>query len=77
MKHITMLDLRRDAEGIVSRVLKGERFVLTRRGKAVARLEPVIDKRADADDAFYALTDLAVGGESITNRQIDEAVYGR
>ncbi len=37
----TMVELGRDAEGILRRVAKGERFLLTHRGRPAARLEPV------------------------------------
>jgi len=77
MKRVSMLDLRRDAEGIIARVQKGERLVLTRRGKPVARLEPIAGERPDGDDPFYALAELAGPGESLTNAQIDQAVYGQ
>jgi prevent-host-death family protein len=72
-----MLDFRRDAERILDQIQKGERLILTRRGKPVARLEPIMAQRPDADDPFYALTDLAESGDSLTNPQIDEAVYGK
>ncbi len=41
MKTVTMLQFRRDAEGILRRVARGERFVLSHRGRPAARLEPV------------------------------------
>jgi len=36
-----MLEFRRDAAGILRRVAKGERLVLSHRGKPAARLEPL------------------------------------
>jgi prevent-host-death family protein len=42
MKTVTMLEFRRDAEGVLRRVAKGERFVISHRGKPAARLEPLI-----------------------------------
>ncbi len=77
MKKISMLDLRLDAERILARVQKGERMILTRRGKPVARLEPVADDAPDPDDPFYALTDLAGPGDSLSNAEIDACLYGR
>jgi prevent-host-death family protein len=41
MKTVTMLEFRQDAEGVLRRVAKGERFVLSHRGKPAARLEPL------------------------------------
>jgi prevent-host-death family protein len=75
MKTISMLDFRLDAERIIAQVQKGERMVLTRRGKPVARLEPITEEVA-VDDPFYALADLAQPGESLSNADIDRAVYG-
>jgi antitoxin (DNA-binding transcriptional repressor) of toxin-antitoxin stability system len=77
MKTVSMLDFRLDAERIIARIQKGERLVLTRRGKPVARLEPIVDAGIDADDPFYALCDLAEPGGSMTNEQIDETLYGQ
>ena len=41
MKTVTMLEFRRNAESLLRRVAKGERFVLSHRGKPAARLEPL------------------------------------
>ena len=41
MRTVTMLEFRRNAEGILRRVARGERFVLSDRGRPAARLEPV------------------------------------
>lgn len=73
-----MLELRRDAERIVRRIQAGERLVLTYRGKPVARIEPVSDATADADDPFYTLDCLAdTQGSTLSNREMDEILYGR
>jgi prevent-host-death family protein len=78
MKTITMLDLRQRAEEIIAQVQKGQRLILTRRGKPVARLEPFVPPSVTGDDPFYAIDELAVeGGEPLSNRQIDEIVYGQ
>jgi prevent-host-death family protein len=77
MKQVSMVDFRRDAERIIGQVQKGERLILTRRGKPVARLEPIREEPLNADDPFYALCDLAEPVGSLTDRQIDEIVYGQ
>ena len=77
MKTISMLDFRNDAERILAQVIKGERMVLTRRGKPVARLEPIAQNTPDEDDSFYSLTDLAETGKSLSNKQIDDILYGK
>jgi prevent-host-death family protein len=78
MKSVSMVDLRLNAEKIIARVQKGERIVLTRRGKAVARLEPIVSDSVRSDDPFYSLGSLAEAGSgSMTNDQIDELLYGK
>jgi prevent-host-death family protein len=77
MKSVSMVELRLDAERIIGRVQKGERVILTRRGKPVARLEPIGSSAPDADDPFYSLTHLAESGPGLSNSQIDELLYGQ
>ncbi len=72
-----MLDFRLNTEHIIMQVQKGQRMILTRRGKPVARLEPIDDQEPDTDDPFYSITDLAVEGASLSNKQIDEILYGQ
>ena len=77
MKTVSMVDFRLHAEKILAQVQKGQRIVLTRRGKPVARLEPINDRVKRADDPIYSLHKLAEpGGGSLTNEQIDEILYG-
>lgn len=77
MKSISMLDFRLDAERIIGQVQKGQRMILTRRGKPVARLEPIEAELPDSDDSFYSLSDLADEGASLNNSQIDKLLYGQ
>jgi prevent-host-death family protein len=77
MKKVSLLDFRLDAERILAQVQKGQRMILTRRGKPVARLEPLASETPGTDDPFYALTELAVPGKPLTNAEMDEAVYGQ
>ena len=72
-----MLAFRRDAERVLAKVQKGERLILTHRGKPVARLEPIRAESLDRDDPFYSLCELAETAGSLTNQQIDEIVYGQ
>jgi prevent-host-death family protein len=76
MKKVSMLDFRLDADCIIARVQKGERLVLTKRGKPVARLEPIADAAPDLEDPFYALAEISAPGASLSNAQIDGIVYG-
>ena len=77
MKTISMLDFRHHAEKIIDQVQKGQRMILTRRGKPVARLEPIVQEEVGADDPFYSLTDMAEPGASLTNAQIDDILDGK
>lgn len=71
-----MLDFRLDAERIIAQVQKGQRMILTRRGKPVARLEPIVEEVPAAEDPFYSLSDLAEPGDSLSNEAIDKLLYG-
>lgn len=82
MKTISMLDFRQNADKIIAQVQKGQRMILTCRGKPVARLEPIIKEAANGDDPFYSLSELSGAtdggvGESLTNAQIDGILYGQ
>ena len=77
MKTLSMVELRTRAEEVIRQVVHGERFVLTYRGKAVARLEPVPSESPIGDDSFYSLCALADEKQSsIDNTDIDRIVYG-
>jgi len=76
-KTVSMLDLRAHAKQIVGQVRAGEALVLTYRGRPALRLEPIRPPTVEADDPFYRLGELAKRrGSSLTNRQIDDIVYG-
>ena len=78
MKTISLLDFRLDAERILAQVQQGQRMILTRRGKPVARLEPISNEGIGTEDPFYRLGELSSEtGTSLTNDQIDEIVYGQ
>ena len=78
MTSVSMVELRRDAEGVLSRVGRGERLVLTYRGRPVARLEPYTESALLADDPVYRLAESAVDqGDSLSNEEIDAVVYGQ
>ena len=72
-----MRDLRAHAKQIVGQVRAGETIVLTYRGRPALRLEPICPGTVEADDPFYRLGELSQRrGASLTNRQIDDLVYG-
>ncbi len=78
MATVSMVELRRDAEGILQRVGRGERLVLTYRGRPAARLEPFTESATPADDPIYRLAELSVDqGGPLTNEEMDAIVYGQ
>ncbi len=77
MKTVSLLEFRKKARTVLNCVKRGQSVVLTYRGKPVARLEPMTSRSAPEPDPFYSLDRLAaVGGESLSNDEIDRAVYG-
>jgi prevent-host-death family protein len=78
MKTVSMLEFRNRADAVLKQVGKGEAFVLTYRGRPVARLEPIARPTISADDPIYGLDQLASDAAGpLTNAEIDETVYGR
>ncbi len=81
MKTVTMLEFRRDAESVLRRVTKGERFVLSHRGKPVARLEPIGGPSAAdaAPDPFLTIGQRATPSPKgrTVHREIDQVLYGK
>ena len=78
MRTVSMLQFRREAADILQSVRHGESWILTYRGKPVARLEPIAaSPEPPRDDPFYSLCDHARDdGDSLTNPQIDDLIYG-
>lgn len=79
MSTVTMLDFRRDPRSIIRRIVGGEELILTYRGKAVMRLEPVKREAPPADDPIYRLSEFAQDAEPLPDRErdreIDRLVY--
>lgn len=77
MKAISVLEFRKQAASILKQVQQGQRFIVTYRGKEVARLEPVTRDIDPSDDPFYALDRLASEtGKSLSNAEMDRIIYG-
>ncbi len=80
MKTVTMLEFRRNAEGILRRVSKGERFVLSHRGRPAARLEPIAAGTPPdlANDPFFTIDRRATPSPKGGTRHedIDRILYG-
>ena len=75
-----MLEFRRNARRALEAVRRGERILLTYRGEAVARLEPVRPEPTAIpdDDPLLRIEDFAVDGPGgpLPNEAIDRIVYG-
>ena len=77
MKTITMLDLRRNAKQIVDRAKHGERMLLLYRGAPSVILEPYREEKVDyRDDPLFSLAPVVEKGESLSNEEMDEIIYG-
>ncbi|MGQ0813780.1 MAG: type II toxin-antitoxin system Phd/YefM family antitoxin [Gemmatimonadota bacterium] len=80
MKTLSMLEFRRHAKRALDAVRRGERLLLTYRGKPVAWVEPVKPEAAVVpdDDPLLRVDDFAVDGPGgvLPNEQIDRVIYG-
>ena len=77
MRTVSMLELRRNAQDIIGQVQRGERLILTYRGKPMARIEP-LETDLSEDDPFYRLADLAdSNADGLTNQEMDATIYGQ
>jgi hypothetical protein len=74
-----MLEFRRDAEAIIRKAQRGQRMILTYRGKPVLRLEPILGDEPVDDDPIYHLDEIAENqtkAAELNNEQIDQILYG-
>ncbi len=80
MKTVTMLEFRRNAEAVLGRVAKGERVLLSHRGKPAARLEPVhpAETGEAGADLFLEIAGRAQPSSrgKTRHRDIDAILYG-
>jgi antitoxin (DNA-binding transcriptional repressor) of toxin-antitoxin stability system len=80
MKTITMLEFRQNAQSILRRIAKGERLLLSHRGKPAARLEPLTTEadKVPSNDPFLTISSRATAGTKGKTRHadIDRIVYG-
>jgi len=80
MKTITMLEFRQNAQSVLRRIAKGERFFLSHRGKRAARLEPLTTtpNNAASNDPFLTIGSRATPSPKGKTRHadIDRIVYG-
>ncbi|MDD5261241.1 MAG: type II toxin-antitoxin system prevent-host-death family antitoxin [Methylacidiphilales bacterium] len=81
MKTVTMLEFRRNAAGILKRLAKGERMLLSHRGRPAARLEPIhaTASQSPLNDPFLTIGARAKPSPKGKTRHadIDAILYGR
>jgi prevent-host-death family protein len=81
MKTVTMLEFRQNAQSVLRRVARGERLLLSHRGKPAVRLEPLTTApdKALSNDPFLMIGSRATAGPKGKTRHadIDRIVYGR
>lgn len=79
-KTVTMLEFRKNAGGILRRIAKGERLVLSHRGKPAARLEPLQTgpHTNSPDDPFLTIGRRATASPKGKTKHayIDRILYG-
>jgi antitoxin (DNA-binding transcriptional repressor) of toxin-antitoxin stability system len=80
LKTITMLEFRQNAQSVLRRIAKGERLLLSHRGKPAARLEPLTTLANDvrSNDPFLTIGSRATASPKGKTRHvdIDRIVYG-
>ena len=81
MKTVTMLEFRQHAQSVLRRIAKGERLLLSHRGKPAARREPLMNAPNDvlSNDPFLTIGSRATASTNGKTRHadIDRIVYGR
>jgi antitoxin (DNA-binding transcriptional repressor) of toxin-antitoxin stability system len=81
MKMISLRHLRRNAKIILHRLGRGERFVLSYRGRPAAELEPLkaANSIIQANDRFLTIARRALPSpkRKTNHRDIDKILYGR
>lgn len=77
MRIVSLLEFRKNSKKILEWAKRGERMIMTYRGKPVFRIEPIGDTEPGEHDMFYQIDRLADNaGESLTNEEMDSTVYG-
>ncbi len=76
MKTISFLEFRKNSKKVLEWARRGERMIMTFRGKPVCRIEPIKEKPGP-EDPFYQITHLAEDKVGLlNNKEIDKIVYG-
>ena len=78
-KSVTVLEFRRDTEGFLRRIDKGERLILFYRGKPAARLEPIhsLSRAPRKSDPFLTIGHRATASPKriAKHHDIDRILY--
>jgi antitoxin (DNA-binding transcriptional repressor) of toxin-antitoxin stability system len=79
METISMLEIRRNAKGLVERLGRGESFRITYRNRTVGELfPPKVRYEISPDDPVYRIAEMAEDlGGGLDSREIDRIVYGQ
>ena len=79
METISVLEIRRNAKGLVERLGRGESFRITYRNRTVGELfPPKASYEVSPDDPVYRVAEMAEDlGGGMNSREIDRIVYGR
>jgi antitoxin (DNA-binding transcriptional repressor) of toxin-antitoxin stability system len=76
MVTISVLEFRRQAKSVIRRLRQGQRMILTYRGKAVARMEPILGETVAEDDPIYSLAELATRDLApCSNEEMERLIY--
>jgi prevent-host-death family protein len=77
LEAVSLVEFRKNAARVLRRIRQGQSIILTSRGQPVARLEPVREEKAGAEDPLYHLFEIAdEGGEPLSNEEMDRLIYG-
>ncbi len=79
VEEIAMLDLRNHAESIVNNIQKGVGYVLTYRGKPVAKMLPIkaeVKGVFAGEDSLGKLIGITSHLTALSNEEMDIAIYG-
>ena len=80
MKTVSMLEFRQNAEAVLRSLKRRQQLTLTYRGKPIARLEPIRERKRDASiDPIFRLHEWAQPSPQgpLDHTKIDRVVYGR
>lgn len=76
MRIVSLLEFRKNSKKVLEFARRGERMIMTFRGKPVCRIEPIKDRVPHEDDPFYQISHLAQDkAGTLDNKQMDKIIY--